>query len=340
MSTSAPVRRSSRLEHLDFLRGLGAILICLCHFELAFPSQFHAWLMKFGEVGVFSFFLISGFIMPRVMSKEKYRLAKFGTFMARRLARLHPPYLAALALTLVASLAAAAWKGQPTTWNASDLVPFFFYLDWPAENPVFWTLQVEMCFYIFIALTYGLFNSPNALFRWSAFALGIVLWLTYPQLVFFRVIAFFLVGVALEQFQRGVVGRTEFVAKMLIGCGMVWMTRGLENLPLGPISVLSCLAISAFIVRPPAIPGAPLFLWLGSISYPLYLVHFPFGVKLINLSLAKAPFLPPLLIAATAILFSVVVAWLIHRYVERPGMRWSASIGAPQREAPVMAKVQ
>ncbi len=303
------------------------MLICFCHFELAFPSYWHTWLLKFGELGVFSFFLISGYIIPRIMSKEQYRLPKFGTFMARRLARLHPPYVAALALTLVASAAAAAWKEEPMRWDGSDLLPYFLYLAWPAENPVFWTLGVEMCFYIFIALTFNLFNARSQGLRWATFLAASSLWLLRGELLFFHLIAFFLLGVALEQHQRGIVGRGEFAVKAALTCALVWLTPGLEDVPLGPFSVVACLAICVFIVAPPPLPGAAPFLWLGAMSYPLYLVHFPFGVKLINLALKMAPGVPPFLVGLVAIMCSVLLAWLIHRFVERPAMAWAGTIG-------------
>lgn len=309
-----------RLQHLDAIRGLAALIVCLCHFKHAFAPAVATLFAPLGEYGVFIFFVLSGFLIPRVLSKEDYRLANIGRFLLKRVARLHPPYLVSLALTLALSIAAAAWKHEAITWSAADLISYFFYVEAPAENPVYWTLRVEICFYIFLALAYPLLNSPNRTVRTLAFLAPCAIWFFLSDILFVHFIAFFLIGMALEQLQHGLIDWTEFGAKLLLASALAWAQTGWDGMGIA-------LATAALISLPLRVRIPRVILWFGAISYSLYLVHFPVGVKLLNLSLGRVPQVPSELFALAALVASVLVAWGIYALVEHPAMALSRSIG-------------
>ncbi|WP_219212843.1 acyltransferase family protein [Variovorax boronicumulans] len=309
-----------RLQHLDAIRGLAALSVCLCHFKHAFAPAVATLFSPLGDYGVFVFFVLSGFIIPRVLRKEGYRLANAGRFLLKRIVRLHPPYLVSLALTLALSIAAAAWKHEATTWSAVDLVSYFFYAEAPAENPVYWTLRVEICFYIFLALAYPLLNSSNRIVRTLAFLAPCVVWFFLADILFIHFIAFFLAGMALEQVQCGWIDWTEFSAKLLLASALAWAQTGLDGMGIALASV-------ALISVPLRVQIPRVILWFGAISYSLYLVHFPIGVKLLNLSLGRVPQVPSELFALAALVASVLAAWGMYALVERPAMALSRSIG-------------
>jgi peptidoglycan/LPS O-acetylase OafA/YrhL len=64
---------------------------------------------------------------------------------------------------------------------------------------------------------------------------------------------------------------------------------------------------------------APWIVTAGALTYPLYLIHRTVGVAVIDR--VQAYLLPWLLITALTVCL-LVAAWLIHRFVERPGARW------------------
>ncbi len=76
--------------------------------------------------------------------------------------------------------------------------------------------------------------------------------------------------------------------------------------------------------------ASPLLLWLGAISYPLYLVHQNVGYVVIHqLGLAGVG-IEIAVVAATAL--AVLLAHVLHRHVEDPAQRWL------RQRKPVMAR--
>jgi peptidoglycan/LPS O-acetylase OafA/YrhL len=61
--------------------------------------------------------------------------------------------------------------------------------------------------------------------------------------------------------------------------------------------------------------GRPWFVVLGALTYPLYLVHDRVGIVLFN---RLDSYLNRWVLVAVIIAVMVSIAWLIHRYVERP----------------------
>ena len=163
----SPPNASTRLRSIDALRGIAALGVVIYHAVdqgkqalpnnlLEYPLRLVQFISSFGYVGVFLFFVISGFCIHLQWAKSRAAGQKpdirFGPFWKRRLRRLYPPYLIALAFYLLL-----------TAWSAGiDLTHFFFYdlgmhllmlhnLD-PKTcytiNGVFWTLAIEEQLYL------------------------------------------------------------------------------------------------------------------------------------------------------------------------------------------------
>ena len=158
---------SSRLRSIDALRGIAAFGVVLYHVVsqtsasvphsfLKYPVRLMQFGSSFGYIGVFLFFVISGFCIHLQWAKARamgqVSELRFGAFWKRRIRRLYPPYIFALALYF---LFAAATTGI-------DLTHFFVYdvvmhllmlhnLD-PntcySINGVFWTLAIEEQLYL------------------------------------------------------------------------------------------------------------------------------------------------------------------------------------------------
>ena len=141
-----------RLQSVQYLRGLAALAVVWFHFSLGSADGLIKSSGTFGYLGVIVFFVISGFIVPYSLAGRDYRLVRDGPgFFVRRMLRLEPPYLVAVALPVVLLFAAAAtpwFKGTvvPPLWfsvavHPLYLVPWFEGADW--VNIVFWTLAIE-----------------------------------------------------------------------------------------------------------------------------------------------------------------------------------------------------
>ena len=159
--------QSPRLRSIDALRGIAALGVVLYHaieqgknvlpnnlFD--YPVRLVQFISSFGYIGVFLFFVISGFCIHLQWAKARAAGiepdVRFGPFWKRRLRRLYPPYLIALALFLLVAY----------SYGDINLTHFFFYdigmhllmlhnLD-PNTcytiNGVFWTLAIEEQLYL------------------------------------------------------------------------------------------------------------------------------------------------------------------------------------------------
>ena len=157
----------TRLRGIDALRGIAALGVVFYHAVeqgknvlpnniLEYPVRFVQFASSFGYIGVFLFFVISGFCIHLQWAKSKAAglepEIRFGSFWRRRIRRLYPPYAIALLLYLLL-----------TAWTIGlDVTHFLFYdigmhllmlhnLD-PHTcytiNGVFWTLAIEEQLYL------------------------------------------------------------------------------------------------------------------------------------------------------------------------------------------------
>jgi len=168
MSANQPeIISGTRLRSIDALRGIAALGVVVYHSiqqtKNGVPSNFLGWPgyliqlgSSFGYIGVFLFFVISGFCIHLQWAKARAAgetaEVRFGAFWKRRIRRLYPPYVIALAFYLL----------LPALINGINVTPFFVYdvvmhllmlhnLD-PKTcysiNGVFWTLAIEEQLYL------------------------------------------------------------------------------------------------------------------------------------------------------------------------------------------------
>jgi peptidoglycan/LPS O-acetylase OafA/YrhL len=102
------VSHGGRDVPLDGLRGLAILLVVLYHATLFGEANAsgHAWLValpRFGWSGVDLFFVLSGFLITRILLRERAASNYFGVFYARRVLRIFPLYYLVLAVFFLAT---------------------------------------------------------------------------------------------------------------------------------------------------------------------------------------------------------------------------------------------
>lgn len=73
------IRNGNRLEFLDSLRGLAALMVACAHFIERTPLH-NSFLFKhvnFGQVGVVCFFVLSGMVIPYSLKEGKRAISGF-----------------------------------------------------------------------------------------------------------------------------------------------------------------------------------------------------------------------------------------------------------------------
>ncbi|GAA2237247.1 MULTISPECIES: acyltransferase family protein [Kitasatospora] len=351
---ASPLSGKPRLAVLDGLRLVAALMVVLYHYtamdtpwnghtRTIFPSLHHV--SQYAWIGVEVFFLISGFVI--CMSSWGKSL---GDFVVSRASRLYPAYWAAVVITaIVISLWPQVEHIQSWAQIAANLTMLQDGMHVRDVDGVYWTLFTEMKFYLLFALlvvTRGVnyrncvlfcgvwtvigitdYSVPNDLLdMWAMplfspyFIAGIALYLMYrfkPNAV--------LVGILVISF---LLAENEIVKR--VGLNLSEPNRSIAAWPAQILiavafAVMTLIALGKF--------DRIQWRWLttaGALTYPLYLLHENIGWTIIHTLKARVSPVP--LVVGTAIAM-MVLAWLLHRIVERPlGRRFRTTLDRAMTE--------
>ena len=311
-----------------------------------------------GRQAVIFFFVLSGFVLTRALARQEQRepgsvlsgggWARYG---AQRALRLGLPVLGAVAFSAV--LQSLTWSGPlpPETphivggaawtepWSWRDLAAQALLLkhgDGFQLDPVLWSLVHEWRIALLLPLAL-LFRSRLALLLAVALvgagiarlagmpeghvSLGESLPGTFAASAGF--LPAFAAGAALALRPLPRLDNTQAIAAVIV---VVVMTMAAHDYGVIAASVLLILlaqrggAFARGLRRPS-------FLWLGKISFSLYLVHLPVLLGLTHLLKDEAH---PAMVALLAMLLSLPAATAMHVLVERPAHRLARRLPAPR----------
>ncbi len=142
---------NKRIIELDALRGIAALSVFFYHASIYYKDSIYFSIFRFGLTGVDLFFIISGFVIFSSI-KNKTRIQ----FVKSRFLRLYPSYWLAVTFTFILIIIKYYEKGilhllpiKQYFVNLSMIQEFFHIenLDGP-----YWTLYVELFFYVIIFL--------------------------------------------------------------------------------------------------------------------------------------------------------------------------------------------
>lgn len=328
-----------RIPVVDNVRGLAALAVAWFHFTNGGSLVTIAWLRSSGALGwlgVEAFFVISGFIIPYSMMRGRYRLRKdIAAFVVRRIVRLDPPYLVAIAISVGLSYLAAAspaFRGNMPDVSYGLLVAHLGYLTeffgYSWVNPVFWSLAIEFQFYLLIAMIFPLVTHRLAGIRVATVLAACVLCLACPPQIKLVFLYLALFGIGITTFQRsvGLTSTPTFGILLLLTTAVTALKLGALVAAVAALAAMAIVFMRSFSTR--------LLTFCGSISYPIYLVHVPIGGRIVNLGTR----LPHTLawegvVLCAAMAASIACAYALHVAVERPAQRWSSALsfsGSPR----------
>jgi peptidoglycan/LPS O-acetylase OafA/YrhL len=342
---------------LDGLRGVAAAVVVLVHSLGAVDGGFQfmerALATPFGalvnaKIAIQTFFVLSGFVLAGSLTRGsgRFALADYGV---RRVFRIHVPYMAAVLFAWTASFGyrpiregiyeiirhTATIHLTPAQLLSSLRFPGTAYL----QLPVGWTLEIEMIFsFLMPAL---LWLARVASWR-TLVALSLIpLAVGDNGIPILKFSLDFALGIALYLERERL---SRWLGRIGTSGALVWLAASLSlaTLPMmlgwpwffdggAPKSVLlQSLGAGALVAGAKNVPALErLFstrpcLYLGRISYSLYLLHFP-------LVLLLASHLPPafgLWLVPLAFALSIAFSDASYRFVERPAIAAGKRLGA------------
>ena len=316
-----------RFTEIDALRGLAALAVVLFHYTTRYEERFgidnggFSDIFVFGEYGVQLFFIISGFVIYMSILKVK----SVSDFAIKRSFRLYPAYIFAVVLTFtIVSLAPIEQLKIDIMPALVNLTMFQDFLGAPRVDGVYWTLRVELTFYILMGILLFFKVEKNVMwivYSWLAFSVGVQLVHmgadndTTALIREFSIASFshmFIIGMMFYSiWQHGDKLKYYAVIAMCIGYDLIFLS--VENALFTALFVLTFYLV---IHNRMQFLSSRVLVFFGTISYPLYLIHQNIGYVVIN-KMHELGFTHPIftvmLIGAT-----ILAAYLIFRYVETP----------------------
>ena len=330
---------NKRINFLDGLRGLAILLVILFHAYVAHNelipyniSLKDLFFVKYGFFGVQLFFLLSGFVILMTLDKSK----NFIIFIYKRWLRLFPAMLiASLLIYFSASFFYERPLGSPSIYS---LLPGFLFtepifiskaLNIPITEleGAFWSLYVEMKFYIIFGLFYFILGRNKAIvLLCSLFLYALIntyLHLHRPNYITALFIHFgWFASGALAYLYYTKKQKINYYLSILIALLSLLTTFKSQNYSLDYIFV-GAIFISLFYIvieyrKSRFILANRFFLFLGFISYPLYLIHENIMISsIIKISqfspenvIFIVPFIPIIILCGVAYIIAQIEPYL------------------------------
>ena len=364
VSAPHPAGEPARNLTVDGLRGTAAMLVVVYHLYLNTesllrahtPDWLHALIGSFGATGVNVFFVLSGFVISMSLRQAPLSGRYVAMFALRRSVRLDPPYWVAIVLSIaLAKLSALlfselAGRGQ---FPPAQILAHLFYLQnvlgYGDISAVFWTLCIELQFYLVLVLVLtaaydaGRPRRRPVLAIAGLAALSLVLAVGQIKLpvdgLFVRYWHMFALGALTCWCVFGDLSWRWWWA--LVGVELVVVFGSAPSLPhLAPVLAALVLVLSSRWVAARGWLGSAVHQFLGKLSYSLYLMHPIVGwstISVLKKLFGDHPSVPlGLLYMACGIATSLVAAWILYRAVELPAIRWSKRVPMPHAGAPTV----
>ncbi|MES2537882.1 MAG: acyltransferase [Pseudomonadota bacterium] len=297
---------NNRLNTIDLLRFAAAVLVVFYHYAFrgyaadgmsVMPYPLLAPIAKYGYLGVDLFFLISGFVVLRSASSGSLQ-----KFVVSRVARLYPAFWVCCTLTFLSILAFGGQRYSATipqyVINMTMLSGFAGVV---SIDGVYWSLFVEIKFYLMIALLLlfrQMHRAPLFFVAWLVVTIALDL---FPS---WRLRSIFITDhapafIAGAMFYKGwSSGFSRATILTILAAWLVGLHHALAQLPrleqhygapfnlyvvAGVITVFHVL-IYLVATKRTGVIGKKDWAAIGALTYPLYLLHQNIGYMIFNIA--------------------------------------------------------
>lgn len=298
-----------KLRYIDTLRGLAILAVIIVHCSIYgdntyLPSVFQSVVYS-GVHGVQLFYVVSAFTMFLTLhnreGKEEFLWTKF---FIRRFFRIAPMYYVGICYFLWQDgLGPRYWLGDADHVTLSNILSNFFFVH--GFNPYWitslvpggWSITDEVLFYCLIPLLFLIIKNTQQAFRFVLVTLAVRLllhivfnefpligserlWQEYLYLYLPSQLPVFALGILFffivrDEYKISVSPTLILITAVVLIVQFIGFPMGLPVLPnhflFSCAFVILCIALSRYEFR---VLVNPAFIYIGKISFSMYLVHF------------------------------------------------------------------
>lgn len=348
---------------LDALRGVAALVVVLFHLLETFTfGNNHLQIINHGYLAVDFFFVLSGFVIGYAYD-DRWNKMSLGSFFKRRLIRLHPMIIVGMLIGGITFFFQASpyfpgiseipvWKLLLVTVLGFALVPVGPSLDIRAWNEMYptngpaWTLFFEYIANILYALFIRKFS--NKVLAGLALVTGAALvhlavtrgdiiggWSLEPlqlRIGFTRLLYPFFAGLLLSRIVKPGSVKNAFLwcSILLVTVLSVPRLGGTEHIWINglyiAVSVIVLFPLIVYMGASGEVKGrfaTKLCRFLGDISYPIYIIHYPLMYLFMAwVSKSRVSLVASLPMALLYFVLSIVLAYVLFKIYDVPVRKW------------------
>lgn len=286
------------IPYIDGLRFFAIMAVVLSHFITYYQdrigdlpgliSPIVSFLFGDSYSGVMLFFGISGFIlgMPFVnqygYDGKKINLKQY---FKRRITRLEPPYIVVLTLLFLLNIFFTD-KGGFMTLLPHYIASFFYshniiYGGFPVLNPVFWSLEVEIQFYV-LAPLFAMVFKLNKIYRRLILIFILFSWkylfLKYDPFEFislYRYVHYFLAGFLAADLYLDYKEKLKpsVLFDLLCIIAMILMWNGIRPFGIDLLYIVVILTMTGATIYFKKFLSLPIVYIIGGMCYTIYMLH-------------------------------------------------------------------
>jgi len=363
-----------RYNYVEGIRALACLTVVLNHavaetfpvlYQVDIPpmlSFIRLW-FAFGHHAVTAFIVVSGFCLGLPLAGGDFaKPVAFRQFMARRIARIVPPYYAALVISILVCFTMFKYPaGMHFDFSAhprpSDIASHFLLIQnvfgTGQINYSLWSIATELHIYMLFPFLVAMLRKRNgwiaaAAIAVAAYGISYLVMDTRLDRAAVHFVGAFICGIAASWVTRSehpVATRLRtFSGWPLVALGglggIVFWTNSLpfaqyQAFQLAQDAVVM-LAITALLIACTKVKSPLRFLleakplvWIGERSYSLYLLHVPIQAALLKVAISMLDLThTERLVFSLTVGFGILVGltWVFHRVVEIPAMALSRGL--------------
>lgn len=282
-----------RIKELDSIRGIAALAVLLYHYTTGYTQNYDlnwGYSFPYGWLGVPLFFILSGFVITLTINRCKSPLE----FLIKRFIRLYPTYWICLSTTLLfIYLFDAHYLKMPLIAVIANYSMFTEFLGFKYIDGAYWSLLPELLFYGLMTFLMFL-DKKNDIFYVNIICIFLCVFNNiYPIAILSKIlnlnyILLFMIGIFLYDIYIGKV--TNKYTHMLIALNVTIAAYVYPcwNMDLSVFKLITIFGIFVAIFyliiygKMSFLARSKSLLFLGKISYPLYLIHENVGFILIR----------------------------------------------------------